>query len=154
MEPWRIMGILNVTPDSFSDGGEWFERGAAVAHGRELIASGASIVDVGGESTRPGSEPVEAGEELRRVVPVVEDLRGAGAQISIDTSKRAVAEAALAAGATYVNDVTAFRAEPELAGVVADAGCDCCLMHTRRAADDAGRPALRRRRLRRQGVPR
>jgi dihydropteroate synthase len=131
MEPWRIMGILNVTPDSFSDGGEWFERSAAVAHGRELIARGAAIVDVGGESTRPGSEPVAEAEELRRVVPVVEGLRDTGAQISIDTSKLVVAAAALEAGATYVNDVTAFRAEPELAGLVADAGCDCCLMHMR-----------------------
>jgi len=125
------MGVLNVTPDSFSDGGEWFERGAAIAHGRELIARGASIVDVGGESTRPGSAPVAEDEELRRVVPVIEGLRDAGAQISVDTSKRVVAEAALVAGASYVNDVTAFRAEPELAGLVADAECDCCLMHMR-----------------------
>lgn len=129
MEPWRIMGIVNVTPDSFSDGGEWFEHAAAIEHGRELIGRGAAIVDVGGESTRPGSEPVGEDEELRRVVSVVEGLRDAGAQISVDTSKRAVAEAALAAGATYVNDVTAFRADPDLAGLVADAGCDCCLMH-------------------------
>jgi dihydropteroate synthase len=126
---WQIMGIVNVTPDSFSDGGEWFELDPAIAHGRELVAQGAAIVDVGGESTRPGSHPVQDGEEMRRVIPVIEALRGCGARLSIDTSKRVVAEAALAAGATYVNDVTAFRAEPELAGLVADAGCDCCLMH-------------------------
>lgn len=123
------MGILNVTPDSFSDGGEWFEVDAAIAHGRELIARGAAIVDVGGESTRPGSLPVADDEELRRVVPVIEALGGLDAQLSVDTAKSAVAAAALAAGATYVNDVTAFRGDPALAGLVADAGCDCCLMH-------------------------
>ena len=129
--PWRIMGVLNVTPDSFSDGGEWFDRTDAVAHGRDLVAEGAAILDVGGESTRPGSEPIPSDEEQRRVVPVIAALRDAGAQLSVDTSKLAVAEAALAAGATFVNDVTAFRAEPELAGLVADAGCECCLMHMR-----------------------
>src|SRR3954469_20830673 len=123
------MGIVNVTPDSFSDGGEWFERDAAIAHGRELVAEGAAILDVGGESTRPYAEPVAATEELARVVPVIEALAGAGAQLSIDTMKLEVAEAALAAGATYVNDVTAFRHEPALAGLVAARGCDCCLMH-------------------------
>jgi dihydropteroate synthase len=126
---WRIMGILNVTPDSFSDGGEWFGRDAAVLHGRELVAQGAAIVDVGGESTRPGAEPVGAEEEARRVVPAIAALRDAGVQVSVDTSKVAVARAALDAGATYVNDVTAFRAEPALAGLVADSGADCCLMH-------------------------
>src|SRR6476661_235360 len=126
---WRIMGVLNVTPDSFSDGGEWFARDAAVAHGRELIAQGAAIVDVGGESTRPGAAPVAAQEELARVVPVVEALAGAAAQVSVDTSKAEVARAALAAGATYVNDVTALRGDPAMAGLVADAGCDVCLMH-------------------------
>jgi dihydropteroate synthase len=129
VRPWRVMGVLNVTPDSFSDGGEWFALDAAVAHGRELVAEGAAIVDVGGESTRPRSEPVAAAEELRRVVPTVRALRDAGAQLSVDTSKLTVAQAALAAGASFVNDVTAFRAEPELAGLVADARCDCCLMH-------------------------
>jgi dihydropteroate synthase len=125
----RIMGILNVTPDSFSDGGEWFAFDQAVAHARGLIAEGAHILDVGGESTRPGAAPVDVDEELRRVVPVVAGLHDAGVQISIDTMKLAVAEAAVAAGATYVNDVTAFRHEPELAGFVADRGCECCLMH-------------------------
>jgi dihydropteroate synthase len=123
------MGILNVTPDSFSDGGEWFDGAAAVAHGRELVAQGAAILDVGGESTRPGAAPVGEAEELRRVVPAVEALADAGAQLSVDTSKAAVARAALAAGATYVNDVTALRGDPAMAGVVAEAGCDVCLMH-------------------------
>jgi dihydropteroate synthase len=123
------MGILNVTPDSFSDGGEWYAYDEAVAHARRLIAEGADILDVGGESTRPGSLPVPVDEELRRVVPVLRALRGADAQLSVDTAKLTVAEAAVEAGATFVNDVTAFRHDPELAGFVADRGCDCCLMH-------------------------
>ncbi len=127
--PYTIMGVVNVTPDSFSDGGEWFERDSAVAHGRDLAAQGAHILDIGGESTRPGAEPVPADEELARVIPVIERLADAGAQLSIDTSKMAVARAAVRAGATYVNDVTAFRADPEIAGLVADSGCECCLMH-------------------------
>lgn len=122
-----------MTPDSFSDGGCFFDAAAAVAHGRELVAQGADILDVGGESTRPGAEPVSAAEELRRVIPVVEGLAGdrmpARPQISIDTSKAAVAEAALAAGASLVNDVSAFRADPAIAGLVADSGAECCLMH-------------------------
>jgi dihydropteroate synthase len=126
---YRIMGIVNVTPDSFSDGGEWFEREAAIAHGAQLVAEGATILDVGGESTRPFSDPVTLEEELARVVPVIEALRETGAQLSVDTMKAAVARAALDAGATYVNDVTAFRHEPELAALVAERGCDCCLMH-------------------------
>jgi dihydropteroate synthase len=125
----RIMGILNVTPDSFSDGGEWFDFDEAVQHGRTLVAEGADILDVGGESTRPGAAPVALDEELRRVVPVIRVLREVGAQLSVDTMKLTVAEAAVEAGATFVNDVTAFRHEPELAGFVADHGCDCCLMH-------------------------
>jgi dihydropteroate synthase len=124
-----VMGILNVTPDSFSDGGEWFAFDDAVAHGRELVAQGAAILDVGGESTRPGAEPVSAADERARVVGVIEALRGVGAQISIDTSKAAVAAAALDAGATYVNDVTAFAGDPEMAALVADRECECCLMH-------------------------
>jgi dihydropteroate synthase len=125
----RIMGILNVTPDSFSDGGEWFDFGDAVEHGRALVAEGADILDVGGESTRPGAEPIATDEELRRVVPVVSALRDVDAQLSVDTMKLAVAEAAVEAGATFVNDVTAFRHDPAIAGLVADRGCDCCLMH-------------------------
>jgi dihydropteroate synthase len=125
----RIMGILNVTPDSFSDGGEWFDFGEAVEHGRALVAEGADILDVGGESTRPGAAPIAVDEELRRVVPVVSALRDVDAQLSVDTMKLAVAEAAVEAGATFVNDVTAFRYDPAIAGLVADRGCDCCLMH-------------------------
>jgi dihydropteroate synthase len=130
-DPFRVMGVVNVTPDSFSDGGLYLDTGAAVAHGVQLAAEGAAILDIGGESTRPGASPVGEDEEMRRVVPVIEDLSGAGvtAQISIDTSKLAVARAALDAGASLVNDVTAFRAEPSLAGLVAERGCDCCLMH-------------------------
>jgi dihydropteroate synthase len=128
MDP-RIMGILNVTPDSFSDGGEWFAYDEAVSRARELVAEGADIIDIGGESTRPGAAPVPIDEEVRRVVPVVRALRGADAQISVDTMKLTVANAAVDAGATFVNDVTAFRHEPEMAGFVADRGCDCCLMH-------------------------
>ncbi len=129
--PFRIVGILNVTPDSFSDGGRFLERDAAAAHGRELVADGADILDVGGESTRPGAEPVSVEEERRRVVPVLEDLAGADAQLSVDTSKVAVARAALDAGASCVNDVTAFRSEPAMAALVAERGADCCLMHMR-----------------------
>jgi dihydropteroate synthase len=127
--PFEIMGVVNVTPDSFSDGGEWFERDAAVTHGLHLHAEGATILDVGGESTRPGALAVPDDEELRRTMPVVAALARSGATVSIDTSKFAVARAALDAGATYVNDVTAFRAAPELAGLVGDRGARCCLMH-------------------------
>src|SRR5918998_6203375 len=125
------MGIVNVTPDSFSDGGLFLDAGAAVEHGRALAAEGAEVLDVGGESTRPGAEPVPAPEELRRVLPVVEGLAASdtGARISIDTTKAEVARAALAAGASIVNDVSAFRFEPELAGLVAESGAGCCLMH-------------------------
>jgi dihydropteroate synthase len=128
---FRIMGVVNVTPDSFSDGGRYFDAAAAIEHGLELAAEGAAILDVGGESTRPGAAPVPEAEELRRVIPVIEGLiaRGAGARISIDTSKAGVAARALAAGASLVNDVTALRSDPEMAGVVAGAGVDCCLMH-------------------------
>ncbi|MEA2198613.1 MAG: dihydropteroate synthase [Solirubrobacteraceae bacterium] len=125
------MGVINVTPDSFSDGGLYLDPALAVAHGLELAAEGAAILDVGGESTRPRSEPVPAPEELRRVLPVIEELVASGveAQISVDTSKAAVAAAALAAGATMVNDVTAFRADPDIASLVAASGADCVLMH-------------------------
>jgi dihydropteroate synthase len=131
MTDFTIMGVVNVTPDSFSDGGRYFESSAAIAHGLELDSQGAAILDIGGESTRPGADPVGIEEELRRVLPVIEGLVAAGckAAISIDTSKSEVAARAIAAGASYVNDVTAFRGDPELAGVVASAGADCCLMH-------------------------
>jgi dihydropteroate synthase len=121
------MGVVNVTPDSFSDGGAFLRVEAAVAHARGLIEEGAAIVDVGGESTRPGSEGVSAEEELRRVEPVLERLRDA--PLSIDTSKSGVARRALALGAVMVNDVTALRGDPDLAGVVADSDAYICLMH-------------------------
>ena len=124
-----VMGVVNVTPDSFSDGGEWLDAEAAIAHGHDLVAQGAAILDIGGESTRPGAEPVSEAEELRRVVPVLTGLAGAGARLSIDTSKAAVAAAALDAGATLVNDVTALRGDPDMAALVAERGCDVCLMH-------------------------
>jgi len=128
---FRIMGVINVTPDSFSDGGRYLAAEAAIAHGLVLEAEGADILDVGGESTRPGADPVSETEELRRVMPVIEGLieRGTGAQMSIDTSKAEVAARALAAGATLVNDVTALRGDPAMAEVVTGAGADCCLMH-------------------------
>jgi len=128
---FRIMGVVNVTPDSFSDGGHYLDAAAAIAHGLELEAEGAVMLDVGGESTRPGAAPVAEPEELRRVIPVIEGLiaGGSNAQISIDTSKATVAARALASGATFVNDVTAFRGDPEIADVVAEAKADCCLMH-------------------------
>jgi dihydropteroate synthase len=127
---FTLMGVINVTPDSFSDGGRYLDPEDAVAHGVRLESEGASILDVGGESTRPGAAEVPPEEELRRVLPVVEGLRElTAARISIDTSKAEVAEAALRAGATLVNDVTALRGDPRMAEVVAAAGAECCLMH-------------------------
>jgi dihydropteroate synthase len=128
---FKLMGVLNVTPDSFSDGGLYLDPSAAIAQGLGLEAEGAAILDIGGESTRPGAAEVPAAEELRRVLPVIEGLVAAGtsAQLSIDTSKATVAAAALQAGATLVNDVTALRGDPEIASVIAASGADCCLMH-------------------------
>jgi dihydropteroate synthase len=123
------MGIVNVTPDSFSDGGLFLEAEAAVEHGTALAEEGAAILDVGGESTRPGAAPVSVEEELRRVLPVVEGLARLEHRISIDTTKVAVARAALDAGATVVNDVSAFRFDPDLAGLVAEREAHCVLMH-------------------------
>ena len=123
------MGVVNVTPDSFSDGGRFLDADAAVGQARRLVEEGAAIVDVGGESTRPGSTGVSAEEELARVEPVLERLTGL--PVSIDTSKAAVAERALALGAVLVNDVTALRVDPDLAGVVAGSGAYLCLMHMR-----------------------
>jgi len=122
-----VMGVINVTPDSFSDGGVHLRVEAAVTAAWGMLDAGAAILDIGGESTRPGSDGVTAAEELRRIEPVLGDL--AGAPVSVDTSKAAVARRALELGAELVNDVTALRADPELAGVVADAGCYLCLMH-------------------------
>jgi dihydropteroate synthase len=125
-----VMGVVNVTPDSFSDGGVNFDPDDAVATARRMHDEGAAIVDVGGESTRPGSAGVRLDEELRRVVPVLERLEGE-VPVSIDTSKAEVARRALELGAELVNDVTALRGDPDLAGVVADAGAYLCLMHMR-----------------------
>jgi dihydropteroate synthase len=129
-DPFSVMGVLNVTPDSFSDGGLYLDADAAVAHAAQMAADGAAIVDVGGESTRPGAQPVPEAEELRRVVPVVERIAlAAQPVVSVDTRTLAVAEAALQAGARIVNDVSAFREAPEMAGLVASSGASCCLMH-------------------------
>ena len=125
----RLMGVVNVTPDSFSDGGLYLDPERAIGHGRELAADGADVLDIGGESTRPGAAEVSAEEEAARVVPVIEGLAGDGHAVSIDTSKLAVAEAALDAGATWVNDITALRAAPEIAALVAERGAELVLMH-------------------------
>jgi dihydropteroate synthase len=122
-----VVGVLNVTPDSFSDGGSYPSSVDATDAARRMLADGAALVDIGGESTRPGADPVSEEEELRRVIPVIEAL--AGCPLSIDTSRAEVARRALALGALMVNDISALRREPELAGVVAEAGADLCLMH-------------------------
>jgi dihydropteroate synthase len=143
-----VMGVLNVTPDSFSDGGLYLEPGAAVAHALRLLDEGADILDIGGESTRPGAavapasedarpprgrSPVSAEEELRRVLPVIEEIKRARPEsiLAIDSYKAEVARAAVAAGAQIVNDVSAFRWDPAMAGTVAEMGCGCVLMHMR-----------------------
>lgn len=126
-----VMGIVNVTPDSFSDGGRYLDSDAAVAHGEVLAAQGATIVDVGGESTRPGAEPVDETEELRRVLPVVERLSARGVLVSVDTTKAAVARAALAAGASLVNDVSAGTDDPGMLDAVAAADAGFVAMHRR-----------------------
>jgi dihydropteroate synthase len=128
---FRVMGVLNVTPDSFSDGGCFLSADAALEHGARLASEGADIIDVGGESTRPGAEPVGEQEELARVLPVVERLADVhqGVCISIDTQKASVARAALEAGARFINDVSALRGDPEMAAVVAQSSAECCLMH-------------------------
>ncbi len=125
------MGVVNVTPDSFSDGGEWFEADAAIAHGFELAAQGADIVDVGGESTRPGAPRIEVSEELRRVRPVVTALAAAGVTVSVDTMRAQVAEVALEAGARLVNDVSGGLADPRMQQLVAAAGVPYVVMHWR-----------------------
>jgi dihydropteroate synthase len=125
----KLMGVVNVTPDSFSDGALYLDAEAGIAHGRELAAAGAEILDVGGESTRPGAAVVPAEEELQRVVPVIRGLRDLGGRISVDTSKAGVAEAALDAGAAIVNDVTALRGDPEMGPLCAERGVTVVLMH-------------------------
>ena len=126
-----VVGVLNVTPDSFSDGGRYTDLAAAVEHGVEMRGQGADLVDVGGESTRPGADRVDAATEAARVVPVIRELARAGVPLSVDTTRAAVAEAALAAGATIINDVSGGLADPDMAGVVAAAGCPWILMHWR-----------------------
>ncbi len=136
-----VMGILNVTPDSFSDGGRYDDLDAAVAHGVEMVAEGADLVDVGGESTRPGAARVDAAAETARVVPVIRALAGQGVLVSVDTTRAEVAAAALAAGATLVNDVSGGLADPAMARVVADACCPWVLMHWRGHSQDMQRLA-------------
>ncbi|MFY1634673.1 dihydropteroate synthase [Solwaraspora sp. WMMB335] len=126
-----VMGVLNVTPDSFSDGGRYADVEAAVAHGVRLYEEGADLIDVGGESTRPGAVRIDAETENARVLPVIRALAGAGVPMSIDTTRAAVADAALAAGASVVNDVSGGLADPQMAAVVAGAGCPWILMHWR-----------------------
>jgi dihydropteroate synthase len=125
-----VFGVLNVTPDSFSDGGRYLDVDAAIGHGQHLVGAGADVVDVGGESTRPGADPVDPSEERRRVVPVIEGLVASGIRVSIDTRRAVVAEAAVAAGASIVNDVDGGR-DPGLLRVAAESGTDLVLMHSR-----------------------
>ncbi len=134
--PAILMGIINVTPDSFSDGGLWIESIDAVAQGKKLAGEGAAILDIGGESTRPGSAPVDADEEIRRIVPVIQELRDTTKiPISVDTMKARVAAVALEAGASLVNDVWGFQFDPDIARVTAEYGAGCVLMHNRREID-------------------
>ena len=137
-----VMGVVNVTPDSFSDGGHWLDPDKAIAHGLELASQGADIVDVGGESTRPGAQRVPMAEELGRVLPVVEALAEAGCRVSIDTMRAAVATSALAAGAVMVNDVSGGQADPDMAAVVAAAGVPYVVMHWRGHSADMYGPAV------------
>jgi len=130
-----VMGVVNVTPDSFSDGGQWFEPADAVAHGHDLLAQGADLLDVGGESTRPGAQRPSLDEELRRVLPVVRELSASGAVVSVDTMRASVAEQALEAGAAVVNDVSGGLADPAMPGVVAEAGVPFVVMHWRGHSD-------------------
>ena len=136
-----VMGVVNVTPDSFSDGGMWFTPEAGVAHGLELLQQGADILDVGGESTRPGAARTSEGEELRRVIPVIRELARHGARISVDTMRAAVAAQALEAGASMVNDVSGGQADAGMAGVVAAAHVPIVVMHWRGHSDTMQRRA-------------
>jgi dihydropteroate synthase len=130
-----VMGVLNVTPDSFSDGGEWLAPGAAIEHGRQMAADGADLVDVGGESTRPGAQRTSVDEELSRIIPVVRQLTADGIVVSIDTMRAEVAEQAVEAGARVINDVSGGRADPQMFAVVAEANVPYILMHWRRHSD-------------------
>ena len=131
-----VVGVVNVTPDSFSDGGEWFDLGAAITHGLDLLAEGADIIDVGGESTRPGATRPEVAEELRRVLPVIRELAAAGACVSIDTMRAAVAAPAIAAGARLVNDVSGGKADDRMLHLVAESGVPYVCMHWRGHSED------------------
>jgi dihydropteroate synthase len=131
-----VVGVVNVTPDSFSDGGEWFDPAAAITHGLDLLAEGADIIDVGGESTRPGATRPDVAEELRRVLPVIRELAAAGACVSIDTMRAAVAEPAIAAGARVVNDVSGGKADDRMLHLVAESGVAYICMHWRGHSED------------------
>jgi dihydropteroate synthase len=137
-----VMGVVNVTPDSFSDGGSWYGTQAAVEHGLELLAQGADLVDVGGESTRPGAQRVSEAEERRRVIPVIRSLAAAGAWVSVDTMRAKVAAAALDAGACLVNDVSGGLADPQMPRLVAKAGVGYVVMHWRGHSHDMMRRAV------------
>ncbi len=142
MDRCLVMGVVNVTPDSFSDGGRWFGADAAIAHGLELIAQGADIIDVGGESTRPGAQRIPAEEELRRVKPVITELVKAGAVVSVDTMRAQVAEWAVEAGVSLVNDVSGGLADPYMPRLVAKAGVPYVVMHWRGHSHDMEKRAL------------
>jgi dihydropteroate synthase len=131
-----VVGVVNVTPDSFSDGGEWLEPNAAIAHGLELLEEGADVVDVGGESTRPGATRPDVSEELRRVLPVIGELVAAGACVSVDTMRTQVAEPAIAAGARVVNDVSGGQADPAMLRLIAESGLAYICMHWRGHSED------------------
>ncbi|HEY5835277.1 dihydropteroate synthase [Streptomyces sp.] len=137
-----VMGVVNVTPDSFSDGGQWFDPELAVKHGLDLVAQGADLVDVGGESTRPGAVRVDEAEELRRVIPVVRELAAAGVLVSVDTMRAGVAERAVTAGAALVNDVSGGLADPAMIPVVAAAGVPFVVMHWRGQSIDMNNRAV------------
>ncbi|TJZ98385.1 dihydropteroate synthase [Actinacidiphila oryziradicis] len=137
-----VMGVVNVTPDSFSDGGSWFDPEAAVKHGLDLVAAGADLVDVGGESTRPGARRVDEAEELRRVIPVVRELAAAGVVVSVDTMRAGVAEQAVGAGAVLVNDVSGGGADAAMIPVVAAAGVPFVVMHWRGQSIDMNNRAV------------
>lgn len=137
-QPCAVLGVLNVTPDSFSDGGQYFDRADAVAHGLRMHEAGAALVDVGGESTRPGSDRVDAATELERVLPVVRELVAAGVPVSVDTTRAKVVEATAAAGASMINDVSGGLADPDMARAVAETGLPWVLMHWRGHSRDMG----------------
>jgi dihydropteroate synthase len=131
-----VIGVVNVTPDSFSDGGAWFHPAAAITHGLDLVAEGADIIDIGGESTRPGAIRPEVSEELRRVLPVIRELAAAGACVSVDTMRAAVAAPAISAGARLVNDVSGGKADPRMLDLVAESGVPFVCMHWRGHSED------------------